>query len=457
MIPNLTDDRTDTTSRRLFMQLAAATGVAAGIGTAASAQESTIELDGDDDGWIGRSPEEIADERNPTIELIPGETYTLTWTNVDGSPHNVVIIDEGGNQIERTEIIDGEGASQTLEFEATEEMSEYFCEVHPDDMRGQIVTGDGDGDEEEADQEEPDDSIPISEAFSAGTLSGKGSPEAIDTAASGASLFGLDEECDALHYILLVAEIEDVTQAHIHLGGPDEDGDIGAWLFGQRDEEGEFVDSLEQGVSGSGVLATGEIAEGDLVGPLEGESLEGLLDRLRDESVYVNVHTREHPGGEIRGQIGPADAASVTLKEHITVSAEETLRTETHVTLDVSDGGGGEADAGGADETDDEGDNVAGEDDGVEVETEGDIDIAYGGTVASGNEVTITATVDGEPVTDADVYVEDGDGDRQLVGQTDGNGQLAVTVPETGDDAGELDIQVRKGEREGELEVKDDD
>lgn len=84
---------------------------------------------------------------------------------------------------------------------------------------------------------------------------------------------------------------------------------------------------------------------------------------------------------------------------------------------------------------------------------EGVIRVEYTGTVSPGATVTITATRNGEPVVGADVYVRDGDDERQLVGQTDENGQLRVTVPAEGDNAGELDVQVRQGELEGELEV----
>jgi hypothetical protein len=39
------------------------------------------------------------------------------------------------------------------------------------------------------------------------------------------------------------------------------------------------------------------------VGPLAGQSLDALLAAMRDGDTYVNVHTTQFPGGEIRGQI----------------------------------------------------------------------------------------------------------------------------------------------------------
>jgi hypothetical protein len=94
-----------------------------------------------------------------------------------------------------------------------------------------------------------------------------------------------------LDYRLTVSNIENVVAAHIHIGNEGENGPVVAPLF-----------SDDSGVSEDGVLATGTITEDDLVGPLEGKSFSELRSMV-EKGAYVNVHTKEHPKGEIRGQI----------------------------------------------------------------------------------------------------------------------------------------------------------
>ncbi|MCU4972125.1 plastocyanin/azurin family copper-binding protein [Halobacteria archaeon AArc-m2/3/4] len=99
-----------------------------------------IVLDGYTAGWEGVEPEMIEGEENPTLELTAGTEYEITWENADGDPHNIEIWDDDDEVVDdyQTEIIDEEGETQTLEFEATEEMAAYVCEVHIGTMIGDI-------------------------------------------------------------------------------------------------------------------------------------------------------------------------------------------------------------------------------------------------------------------------------------------------------------------------------
>jgi plastocyanin len=137
-------ERSWSASRRRFLRAAAVTGTVTGFTGVGVGQANRIELGGERAGWIGREPSEISGETNPTLTLQPGTTYTLVWENLDGEPHNVVIENADGENLVRSEIISS--GTQEVEFEATPEMAEYYCEVHPASMRGAVeVVGDGPG------------------------------------------------------------------------------------------------------------------------------------------------------------------------------------------------------------------------------------------------------------------------------------------------------------------------
>lgn len=124
-------------------------------------------------------------------------------------------------------------------------------------------------------------------------LSGVSEVPYVPTVAMGAARLGLKRHETQLEYRVHVSRIINVIQAHIHLGMPNENGPVVAFLFGPASNTG-VID---------GRLAEGTIEEADLLGPLAGD-FEGFVDALRNGELYVNVHTLGHPSGEIRGQIG---------------------------------------------------------------------------------------------------------------------------------------------------------
>jgi hypothetical protein len=140
------DTETIDPDKRGFLKQAGVVGAVAITGTGVGitvAQDSArqIVLGGETSGWIGRAPSSIQGTTNPTLQLVTGQQYAIQWTNVDGLPHNVVIEDSDGNNLVRSEIISEQGATQTVTFTASEEMNEYYCEIHPTTMRGSISIG----------------------------------------------------------------------------------------------------------------------------------------------------------------------------------------------------------------------------------------------------------------------------------------------------------------------------
>jgi hypothetical protein len=88
-----------------------------------------------------------------------------------------------------------------------------------------------------------------------------------------------------------------VLMAHIHIGPAGVNGPVVVWLYPEGPPpqliEGRF----------DGILAEGVITEADLVGMLAGMTMDDLVAEMLAGNTYVNVHTTQFPGGEIRGQI----------------------------------------------------------------------------------------------------------------------------------------------------------
>lgn len=115
--------------------------------------------------------------------------------------------------------------------------------------------------------------------------------------AQGEAFFSLNADGSAIRYRLLVANIENTLMAHIHVAPAGVNGGIVVWL--------RPAGPPPQLVPGrfDGVYAEGVITAASLVGSLAGQPLSALLDAMRAGNTYVNVHTSQLPGGEIRGQI----------------------------------------------------------------------------------------------------------------------------------------------------------
>jgi hypothetical protein len=128
-------------------------------------------------------------------------------------------------------------------------------------------------------------------------LSGAAQVVPIETQAQGQAIFRLSADGQELWYQLIVANIDGVLMAHIHLAAPDANGPIVAWLYPDAPPPAPISGDL------NGILAQGTITADDLVGPLSGNTMIDLIQAIRAGNTYVNVHTQEYPPGEIRGQI----------------------------------------------------------------------------------------------------------------------------------------------------------
>jgi hypothetical protein len=135
-------------------------------------------------------------------------------------------------------------------------------------------------------------------------LSGSEEVPARDSRGRGVAMFHVSEDGTELAYKLIVANIENVVAAHIHVGAVGVNGPVVVGLFTGSVGGGRI----------EGPIAEGVITAADLSGPLAGLTLGDLLVEMEAGNTYVNVHTNDgvpptntgpgdFPGGEIRGQI----------------------------------------------------------------------------------------------------------------------------------------------------------
>jgi hypothetical protein len=107
-------------------------------------------------------------------------------------------------------------------------------------------------------------------------------PQGVPAGAGGTAVWMFDDSTNVLTYTITVENLSGTPLAgHIHQGPPGTAGGIVVTL-----------PSIPSGASGS---ASGTV------------TLPSALDvqALFDEGLYVNLHTEENPGGEIRGQLRP--------------------------------------------------------------------------------------------------------------------------------------------------------
>jgi hypothetical protein len=136
-------------------------------------------------------------------------------------------------------------------------------------------------------------------------LSGNEEVPVRDTRARGTAVLHSSEDGTALSFQLIVANITNVVQAHIHVGAAGANGPVVAFLYGLVPPGGGRID---------GVLSEGTITAANLIGPLAGGTIDDLMAEILAGNAYVNVHTNDgvdppntgpgdFPGGEVRGQI----------------------------------------------------------------------------------------------------------------------------------------------------------
>jgi hypothetical protein len=125
------------------------------------------------------------------------------------------------------------------------------------------------------------------------TMDGSQEVPPVSTEATGTAWLKLSKDGTELDYRVNVFGIDNVTASHIHLAPVGTNGGVVATLFTSSPATGTV----------NGQLVHGTITADDLSGALAGMELEDLIDRIDAGNAYINVHSTDYPGGEIRGQI----------------------------------------------------------------------------------------------------------------------------------------------------------
>lgn len=94
-----------------------------------------------------------------------------------------------------------------------------------------------------------------------------------------------------IDYSIRAVRIDNVVAAHLHYGARGENGPVVAGLL------------AEPAGDGFRLRLSGTVTEDELVGPLEGMSTADLWRAIDEGLIYVNIHTTDFPGGELRSNL----------------------------------------------------------------------------------------------------------------------------------------------------------
>lgn len=139
------------------------------------------------------------------------------------------------------------------------------------------------------------------------TLTGYEEVPALSTPGVGEFQARIDRSDEEIRYELTFGGMAtDVRQAHIHFENRTNNGAIVAWLCDSANNPSPRPNTPECPAGGgtvTGVIEQADVGTGSAgqgIGPGE---FEEFVRAIRAGATYVNVHTVERPGGEVRAQL----------------------------------------------------------------------------------------------------------------------------------------------------------
>lgn len=127
----------------------------------------------------------------------------------------------------------------------------------------------------------------------------------VTTSSNGRFRIEFNAAFSRAEFSLRVNNGNNILQAHLHCAPAGMNGPIIVFLFGPEQPPGNDVD---------GLLSEGRLTNNDFeandCNPTCGKpvnNIASLRAAMLDGCIYANVHTVEHTGGEIRGQVVPVE------------------------------------------------------------------------------------------------------------------------------------------------------
>ncbi len=116
-------------------------------------------------------------------------------------------------------------------------------------------------------------------------------PPVFEIEARGKATFRLSRDGRELDHELVLNNIKDVVQVHIHCAEVGANGPAGITLFNGAS------------ITINGILTQGPITAPEVDNGCGWDNLADVVSDIRDGNAYINVHTLTRLPGEIRGQI----------------------------------------------------------------------------------------------------------------------------------------------------------
>jgi hypothetical protein len=139
-------------------------------------------------------------------------------------------------------------------------------------------------------------------------LNGQNEVPPVQSSATGEAEFRTPAN-GTIGYRVNITGISNASAAHIHQAKAGENGEIIADLL--------HTPTSKDKDTAYGMIFRGNLTDSSLKGPMQGKTIDELAAAMDSDETYVNVHTTEHPDGEIRGQISntekPAGSTNSTI------------------------------------------------------------------------------------------------------------------------------------------------